>query len=144
MNRQKPIKYTNESEVDDILKVTVKFFEKLFTGETSKDAYLNACKWVAKHVVSKVEIGETFWKTEKIEADLPTFKLELHAMLDAEESTKGFCDKCQEFHRSFYINQQFNCDKCNYTAFKKQVGQKLIIKKDWRLERLNAILNSDD
>mgnify|MGYP000998550713 CR=1 FL=1 len=123
----------------------MQFYQTSFTGKTAKEAYLRSCKWVAKYVISKeVEIGgETFWKTEKIlDADSPTVKLELYAMLDLEDSTKNFCTKCQEFHNLFYMNQQFNCNKCNYTAFKKQMYEKMTIKKNWRKEKLNYILEN--
>lgn len=129
------------------MKLVVKFYQRDFSGEGSKTTYLEACKWVAKNVISKeVEIGgDTFWRIKKVkDADLPTFRLELYAMLDSEESTKGFCNRCQEFHKAFYLNQQYNCDACNYTAFKKQMEQKLQIKKAWRKERLSYILKDEE
>lgn len=120
----------------------IKFFEKQFSDENSKDAYLKACKWVVKYIISKVEIGETFWNITKVnDADLPTFNLALYAALNPDEVNSSFCDRCKEFHKSFYINQQYNCNTCNYTAFKKQMEQKLNIKKNYRKKRLRYILD---
>lgn len=123
------------------MKIAIKFFEKVFKGEDSKDVYLKACKWIAKNVISTVEIGETFWRIEKErDTDLPTFKLELYAMLDANETGEKFCIKCKEFHRSFFINQDFNCSRCNMKTYKNELEDKLSIKKQWRKERLKYIL----
>lgn len=124
------------------MKIAIKFFEKEFKSEESKNAYLKACKWVAKNIISKVEIGETFWNINKVEnASLPTFKLELYCMLDESEFRQGFCDKCQQFHKAFYINQFYNCNRCNMKTYTEYAESKLIIKKTYRKERLDYILN---
>ena len=121
--------------------ISVKFFEKNFSSEHSKDAYLKACKWLAKYIISKVEIGETFWKIDRLpDTDLPTFKLELHAMLKETDFRKAFCDTCKSFHSSFYLNQQYNCDRCNMTSYYKQAEKKLEIKRQYRVERLKYIM----
>lgn len=125
------------------MKIAIKFFEKSFVDEVSKNAYMKACKWVAKYIISKVEIGETFWNITKVEkANSPTFKLELYAMLDDTDFENGFCNRCQEFHKSFFINQQFNCNKCNMKAYQNQIKQKLDTKKGYRMERLKYLLEN--
>ncbi|MCX7924150.1 MAG: hypothetical protein N3B21_19400 [Clostridia bacterium] len=128
------------------MKLSVKFHQEEFSDELSgKEAYLKACRWVAENVIrNEVEIGETFWKIEKVkEASLPTFRLELYATLESGECTKSFCDRCKEYHSSFYLNQQYNCDACNFTAFKLQMEQKLRIKKAYRKERLGRLVGED-
>lgn len=128
------------------MNLAVKFFQKTFTldvdnHETGKQLYARVNKWVADYIIKKVEVGETFWRVSKVsDSDLPAFKLELYALLDSEEASKNFCNRCKEFHSSFYLNQQFNCDACNYTAFKKQMKEKLQIKKEWRKSRLKLAL----
>lgn len=98
-----------------------------------------ACKWLAQNVVSKVEVGETLVKIKKVEGtDLPTFKVELYICLDSEDLEKTFCASCKQFHQAFYINEQVNCEACNYTAFKKQMEEKLKIKKDYRKGQINS------
>lgn len=126
------------------MKMATPFYKHNFSDEISKQAYLKACKWLAENVVSKVEIGETFWKITKVEdASLPTFKLELYALIDTEDNIKAFCERCKEFHRVFYVNQQFNCNSCNLMAFKNQMDEKLKIKKSYRQERLKHALGDD-
>ena len=122
----------------------IKFFSKTFTGETTKEAYLKASNWVGKFIFSKVEIGETFWKIEKINTNFPTVKLELYAMLDPSETEKSFCNRCQEFHKSFYINQDYNCNACRMQAYNKNVKDKLNIKRGFRQERLRYLLEKND
>jgi len=127
------------------MKMSVKFYERSFSDYSSKEAYLSTCRWAAENVVKReVEIGETFIKITKVkDADSPTFKLELYATLDSSEVTSGFCDRCKEFHSLFYMNQQYNCDACNYTAFKKQMELKLKIKKEYRAKLITGYMNTN-
>lgn len=126
------------------MQTIAKFFERDFTGKKYyKQAYMKACIWVAKNILSKqVEIGETYWKIAKVEnADCPTCHLELYAMLDTKETEKSFCQSCKDFHCKFYINEEYNCNSCKMQAFKKQYENKLKIKQQYRKERLNNMLN---
>jgi len=127
------------------LNISVKYFAKNFEDEDSKVAYLNACKWLAKNVISKVEVSETLFSIHKVkEADLPTFRLELHCSFNEGKLGKEFCNRCQEFHRSFYINQEYNCNACKVKAYITGIKNKLITKKSYRRERLGYILNDDN
>lgn len=115
------------------MKLATKFFETTFEGETSREAYSEVCRWVADNVVKKDEIGETFWKIEKVKtAGLPTFKLELYATLESKDLKDSLCTRCQEFHKLFYLNQQYNCDACNMVSYLKQAEEKLRVKKHFR------------
>lgn len=123
------------------MKVSVQFHRQDFIGTSTKEAYLEACKWVAKNVVSnEVEIGETFWRITRQDADSPTVRLELHALLDAGDSFTSFCGKCKEFHSLFYLNQQFNCDTCTHATFKQLMESKLKTKQHYRKEKLGHFL----
>lgn len=127
------------------MEVMVKFYERDFSSSESKNAYLKACKWVAKHVISKEEeLGITYYRiTKSNESEKPTFTLELYCSIPTAEHQESFCRACKEFHSKFYINQQFNCDKCNHNAFKKQIRQKLNIKKNYRKEKLGYITEDE-
>ena len=123
------------------MQTVVKIFKKDFQNEKSKQAYLELTKWIALKVIKQVEVGEVLTKITKLtNTELPTFRLELFVMLDTAEMETGFCDKCKEFHKLFYINQQFNCDACNYIAFKHNVNDKLKIKKVLRAEQIKKYL----
>lgn len=118
------------------MNLSKKIFEKDFVGSNTKNAYLKACKWVAQKIIGKVEVGETLWSIEKVEASLPTFKLELHIMLDAKKTEKSFCERCKEMHKSFFINENYNCNRCNMKAFNKELDLKLKIKEGHRKNQL--------
>jgi uncharacterized paraquat-inducible protein A len=129
------------------MKFTVKYFEKMFYNDDSKEAYLEACKWLATNVISKVEVRDSLVQITKLpqeKSDLPTFKLELFAQLDDTEERSRFCERCQEFHKLFYINQQFNCDKCNMTAYNENMKTRLITKKGLRKGQLRKIVEESE
>jgi hypothetical protein len=125
------------------VKLVSKYFEKDFVGSTGKDAYLKASKWVARFIISKVEIGETFWSIVKVESDSPTFRLQLFSAIEEKEHRTSFCDKCKEFHKAFYINQQYNCDACNLTAYQQNMEKRLQVKSVYREERLRYIMEKN-
>ena len=123
------------------MNIAIKFYERNFEAENSKNAYLKACKWAATNVVNKVEIGDTFWRIMKVkDANLPTFKIELFCLLDEKASREEFCEKCKEFHRSFFINQFYNCNSCNMRSYTECLKSRLKIKKQYRKERIRYIL----
>lgn len=123
------------------MKIADKFFMKEFKADTNKDAYLKACKWAGKYIIGKVEIGETFLRYEKVEdASLPTIRLELYCVLEEGELRKNFCNRCEEFHKAFYINQFYNCDRCNVRTYLEDNERKLKIKKNYRKERLEYLM----
>jgi len=124
------------------MQFTVKYFERQFNDEVSKQAYLKACKWLAQHVIGKVEVGDSFHRITKVkDTDLPTFKLELFAALESGSLKSKFCERCKSFHKSFYVNQEYNCNACKLVAFNSQVDEKLSIKRGYRAERLNYIID---
>lgn len=127
------------------MQVSVKFFEKVFTkkeDETSKQVYLEVCKWIAQHLIGKTEIGETFWKIEKEgTADSPVFKLQIFCMMDAGDAKDSFCERCKTMHAQFYINENYNCSRCNLITYINNVDSKLKIKKQFRKERIEYLLS---
>ena len=106
-----------------------KFYEKTFKSESSKDAYMKACKFVASKVVSntsKVEAAKIAWEIIKEkDVDLPTFRLVLYAKFDDTEFMKQTCQACKDFHCSFFVNENYNCSRCNKAGYEKNIQQKL-------------------
>lgn len=116
--------------------VTVPFHSEIFKAKTNKEAYLKACKWVAKNVVGKEnEMRETFWKVEQ--EDIGTYKLTLYCMLDYKDKERKFCEICQSYHKRFYYNEERDCSRCNLKAFKKRIDEGLTIKKAYRKELIS-------
>lgn len=99
----------------------------------SKEAYLMACKWLAKNVISKKdEIGAYSFEISKDEkAEDTTFILTLYATLDELEINKKNCEICQEVHRLFYVNDDYNCNSCREQAYRRKIEDKLKIKAEY-------------
>jgi len=127
------------------MKYAAPFFTKRFSAETKKEAYMSLAKWVATNVVSNQdEIGETFWNAaEDKDANLPTYKLTLFCMLDETERKNKFCNICKTYHKSFFINQDYNCSKCNMISYVARLEEGLSIKKSYRKERLKFLMNKN-
>ena len=106
------------------MKLSIKVFEKTFSDEVSKKAYLKACKWIAKHLV---EVSNIQYEIKKVKnADLPTFRLTIYRVFDTKNFDNEFCASCKEFHKTFYINQDYDCNWCRVTAYKNQLNRKII------------------
>lgn len=123
-----------------------KFYEKKFRAEDSKKAYLKACKFVASNIISegsKVEASKVTWDVTRVEdeGDLPTFMLTLYYKFDDTEFMKSTCETCKQFHRSFFINEDFNCSRCSKVGYEKNVSQKLSIGSDYLRKMLDYELN---
>lgn len=126
------------------MKVVVKFFKKSFKGAISKHAYLRAMKWVAQHVASKQsELGDVLihiTKQQDENQNLHQWNVELYGMYDDNNFVKSRCAACQQFHSSFFINQQFNCDRCNMASYRKAVDVSLNVKKKYKQSILSRII----
>ena len=120
------------------MKIVVKYYSRKFKDENAKEAYLKATKWFAKNVLTDKVLKDSYSKIERLndEDGLKVYKLDLYADIDEAESRESFCKACKEFHTKFYINQQFNCDRCNMIARTEQIKTKLLIKKEYRRETL--------
>ena len=120
---------------------SVKFFEQVFKSQERKDAYLKACKWLAQNVISKAEIGDILFKIEEDKnSSSPAFKLELYCSIDSNDPINNFCNTCKKFHASFFINESYNCDRCNMKAFEGRMKELMVVKQAYRKERLEYIL----
>ncbi len=122
----KPITYSKE------------FFNKVFTADTMKDAYLKACKWYATNVLSKAELRNVQIEFEKgqNEQQFPTVTIHLFAVLNEEELRERHCKVCREFHNLFYINQETNCNRCDTKAYQKRADETINIKVSYYKEVL--------
>ena len=110
-----------------------KFYERDFKAKKAKNAYMKACRFVAANVMSKgskVEASKVVWdiKRENEDSDdLPTFRLTLYYKFDDKEHMERTCNSCKEFHKSFFINENYNCSRCNKVGYQKSIREKLSI-----------------
>lgn len=114
-----------------------KLFEKLFSSKNTKDAYMKACKWIAMNILNKVETGDITYKVTRVESSLPTFKLELFINLEEKEFRDNRCKRCKEFHKLFYINQDYNCSACRMMGYVDEAKERLKAKKTYKNSKLN-------
>ena len=123
------------------------FYTRNFKAKNSKDAYLKACKFVASNIVndkSKVEASKVTWDVTKVKSDdesLPTFQLTLYYKFDDKEFMENTCKACKEFHHSFFVNENFNCNRCNKVGYAKNVQEKLTIGSSYFRKILDDELN---
>lgn len=127
------------------MKIARSFYKIDFSSEvSSKDAYLKVCKWMANNIISKVEAGTTTFNIERLsDTDLPTFRLELFAMLEEDNIEEDFCNICREFHCSFYIKDKHDCNNCNMKAFNTRCKDKLQIQSNFRKEKMKLMLDKE-
>ena len=121
------------------------FYKRKFRANDSKEAYLRLCKFVATNIISKaskVEASKVLWDVERLdEEDLPTFQLTLYYKFDDTEFMKQTCEACKHFHKSFFINENFNCNRCNKVGYEKNLNQKLMIGSEYLRKMLDDELN---
>jgi len=112
--------------------------KKEFSDDEPKKAYMKAAKWAATNIVSK-DMDKVLWKIEKVkDANIPTFILLIYCEVDTKELFEQRCKACKAFHSSFYINQEFNCDRCNAKGYDLGIKEKLKIVKQYYKEKLNT------
>lgn len=123
------------------MEISVKFYSQTFVSETQKDAYLKACRWIAKNVISDDKLSAmSTWRVIKIDdAEQPTVVLDLYCTYNESVLISSFCKSCKEFHSSFYINQQQNCNCCNMQAYRTQISDVAKNKKTYAKELLNKL-----
>ena len=101
-------------------------YEKKFSNKISKEAYLTACKWLAKNVYSKVELSKYITvqiiKEEQKKKQLPTFTVKLFITIDEKEIKDSYCEKCKQLHTIFYSIDAPDCNICKMNGYRKQLS----------------------
>ena len=66
--------------------IAEKILEKDFQGKTTKEAYLNCCKWMSTNVIAVNNSKHITYRTEKVETDdwNRTVRLTLYVTADEE------------------------------------------------------------
>lgn len=123
-----------------IMKYSERVFRKKFTDEySSKKAYLTACEWLAKNIVSRREkIGDfTFGIERDKNEEKPTFVLSVYVSMDEKEVNDQHCKVCKEVHKLFYVNEKdSNCNSCSMMAYRKRMHEKISVKRQYMKEVL--------
>lgn len=117
------------------IKYSKEFFSKDFQAETMKDAYMAAVKWYATNVISKGELHNVHVEFEKNSKEqLPVVTIRLHAVLNEDELRDRYCKLCKESHSLFYMNNSYNCDRCEAKAYQRRADDMLRTKLEYYRE----------
>lgn len=112
-----------------------KIFQKTFSNEVSKDAYLEACKWLAKTVYSKGDLPRYITvrinKSDKKVKNKFVFIVEVFATIEEEEIHENFCHKCKQLHTIFYSIDKPECCKCNMFVYRQKVADSIKVMKGY-------------
>lgn len=49
--------------------------------------------------------------------------INVYYLYDSEEVEKRHCDICRETHDLFYCNRQYNCNQCEFAAYKQRAEE---------------------
>lgn len=121
------------------------FFKKSFADETMKAAYLKACKWYATNVLSKDELHNVQVEFEKDnKGEFPTVVIHLFAVLSEGELRERYCKLCKESHSMFYMNQNYNCNRCEANAYQRRMDDKLRVKLEYYRQLISKVTKEDD
>lgn len=115
-----------------------KISEKVFSDENSKQAYLKACKWLAKNVYStgySKYINVKITKKEK--SKKPTFVVELFVCVNDEEVKESFCSHCKKIQTLFYCIEKPDCKQCKLQGYRKHMQSYIGTLKEKLEERYN-------
>ena len=127
-----------------MVKYSKEFFKKKFTADTMKNAYMNACKWYATNVLSKDELHNVLVEFVKEKNEqLPTVTIRLSATLNEDELRDRYCKICKESHSLFYMNQNYNCNKCETKAYQNRTDEMLRVKLEYYRELLRRSVKED-
>lgn len=120
------------------IKYSKEFFKKKFTAETMKEAYMAAVKWYATNVISKDELHSVHVEFEKAKDEqFPTVTIHLHAILSENELRERHCKICKETHSLFYVNSNYNCNRCEANAYQRRTDDMLRVKLEYYRELIS-------
>ena len=99
------------------MKIGEKILEKVFVGETTADAYKKAMRYIARNVVNKgyVNISTEIHK-EEVNGQ-KAIRVVFITLLDYNRDVNDYCKVCKEVHSLFFVNESYNCSRCNLKNF---------------------------
>ena len=104
--------------------IAEKILEKDFQGKTTKEEYLNCCKWLSTNVIAVNNSKHITYRTEKVETDdwSRIVRLTLYVTADEEEICERNCNICKEVTGSFFM--------CKVPPYRKRLKDKLHLIKE--------------
>lgn len=115
--------------------LSIKVKSYVIQASSAKEAYLKGCKNLANVIASKKYPNLSF-KVERPKDNSSTFIFNVYTNVELGPAQKEFCKTCKEFHCQFYINEDWNCSRCNMKAFLKIMEDKAKISRGFYKDRL--------
>lgn len=113
--------------------ISEKILEKEFQGRTTKEAYLNCCKWLSTNIIAVNNSKNITYKTEKINTDSwsKTIRLTVYVTADEEEVYERHCNICKEVSGSFFMTKnKYMCEVCKMPPYRRRLKEKLNLIKE--------------
>lgn len=113
--------------------ISEKVLEKEFQGRTTKEAYLNCCKWLSTNIIAMNNSKNITYKTEKINTDSwsKTIRLTVYVTADEEEVHERHCNICKEVTGSFFMSKnKYMCEVCKMPPYRRRLKEKLNLIKE--------------
>ena len=115
--------------------LSVKVKSYIIQANSEKEAYLKGCKSLANVMASKKYSNLSF-KIERPKDLTNSFVFTIYTNIELRSLQKDFCKVCKEFHCQFYINEDWNCSRCNMKSFLVRAEEKAKISKGYYKDRL--------
>lgn len=109
------------------LKFAYEFYNRKFTGPTTKSAYMKAMKWYASNVIAQGKMHDVQVEIKKMENE-PSVFITLYAVLDEGKHREDFCKTCRELNELFYVKRKKECSKCSIKKYTDRLDQKMSVK----------------
>lgn len=105
-----------------------KIKEKTFEGKTTKEAYLDCCKWLSTNVIAVNNSNHITYTIEKVDVDgwSRKVKLTLYVTADEQEIEERHCNICKEFSNNLFMTQNKHmCEVCKMQPYIKRMKDRL-------------------
>lgn len=116
------------------MKMTIKILSYIYESETYEKAYIDGCKDICK-IIKNPKLS---FNVEKLESERENKRIKFNIFLsvDSKDSIGEFCKVCKEYHCSFFINEEYNCSRCNLKSFVKRMNQRMNISKGFYRKKI--------
>ena len=95
-------------------------YERKFMNKVSKQAYLDACKWLAVNVFSKPDLSK-YITVQIVKEKKNIFNVKLFMTIDEREIKTNYCLRCQQLHNLFYSIEKVDCNTCKLHAYRNEL-----------------------
>lgn len=112
--------------------VGTKIIEKEFQSRTTKQAYLDCCKWLSTNIIAVNNSNHLVYKMEKVQDDwISKIRLTVYVMAEEQDIQERHCNICKEVTGSFFMKQnKYMCESCKMKPYRNRIREKLNIIKE--------------